>query len=263
MKVEFQKYHGAGNDFIMIDNRSAKLSHDNQLLFARLCDRHMGIGADGIILYEEHAELDFQMVYYNSDGRQSSMCGNGGRCIVRYAIDNGFVNKTELSFEAVDGVHQAKLIDDQVELEMKDVQDIEPFGEGYVVDTGSPHFVAIKQRIDSDDFVNEARRIRNGMQFRNNGINVNFVERVEDKVLLRTYERGVEDETLACGTGVTATALVLMELDEKDGEITVEAKGGTLKVRASRNGSGYKNVWLIGPAVKSFEGSFNTEVLSY
>lgn len=263
MNIPFKKYHGAGNDFIMIDNRSAILTHDMSVLFERLCDRHFGIGADGIILYENHPELDFRMVYFNSDGRESSMCGNGGRCIVKYAHDMGFVEKTALVFEAIDGVHQARLTNDGVELQMRDVPSIEAVGEGYVIDTGSPHFVAFKQEIEGDDFVEKAQRIRNGYRYKAEGINVNFVLEREDVLELRTYERGVENETLSCGTGVTASALVYMDKNERDGEIAVKARGGNLKVRAKRTDKGFENIWLIGPAALSFEGSFSTESFSY
>ncbi len=263
MKVDFQKYHGAGNDFIIIDNRAAKLSHSDTAFYAALCHRHFGIGADGMILYEDHPELDFKMIYYNSDGRQSSMCGNGGRCIVRYAADNAFVKAKEVRFEAIDGIHDAVIHKDKIELQMQNVSAIEPVGEGYVLDTGSPHYVVLKHQDNGEDFIEEARRVRNGIRFKENGINVNFVRETQDGAKLRTYERGVENETLACGTGVTAAALVLMKYAGKGSEVHLQAEGGKLSVKAQREGDLFKDIWLIGPAVKSFDGSFNTEDFSY
>lgn len=256
MNIEFKKYQGTGNDFIIIDNRSGALGHKEHDLYKAMCDRRFGIGADGLILFEDHDIADFRMVYFNSDGHESSMCGNGGRCIVRYAKDEGLISKNEVSFEAIDGIHHARIQDELIELQMQNVNKIEPSGEGYFLDTGSPHFVAMKNAWDDDHFIEDARRIRNGAKYKAEGVNVNFMSIEGDELKVRTYERGVEDETLSCGTGVTASALVYMRQQGNANLITIEVKGGSLKVKAKQSENAYQDIWLIGPASKSFEGLY-------
>jgi diaminopimelate epimerase len=254
--MKFHKYQGAGNDFIIIDNRHGLHS---QLPVQALCDRHFGIGADGLMLLEKAPGYDFRMVYYNSDGRESTLCGNGGRCLSLFAIHLGLAEK-EVKFVAIDGEHHASLLDDgNISLQMHDVLHLEKRQDDYVVHTGSPHFVRFTDRSPNDyDLMRIARDIRFSQAFEKDGINVNLVEIQEPRLLsMRTYERGVEDETLSCGTGVTAAAICA---HQKQGaaegvyEYTVAARGGLLRVNFETRMGIYRNVWLTGPAVAVFEG---------
>ncbi|MCS7037121.1 MAG: diaminopimelate epimerase [Saprospiraceae bacterium] len=269
--MHFWKYHGAGNDFILLDQRERQwVRRDDTEKVARLCDRHFGIGANGLILLMAHPEYDFEMVYFNADGREGSMCGNGGRCIVAFAYRRG-IQKTHYRFWAVDGLHEAELTPTQspqdfwVALHMRDVQSIQPWtgttaeeGQAFVLDTGSPHYVQWVNDLDRKDMVQEGRAVRYSEPFRAEGINVNFVEPSPEGICIRTYERGVEDETLACGTGVTAAALawhVRQGLASGAYEFPVLTRGGELRVRftASPQG-GYTDIWLCGPATEVFSG---------
>ena len=259
--MTFYKYHGAGNDFILIDQREdVWVRPDQQTLIATLCDRHFGIGADGLILLEKKPGYDFEMVYFNSDGRPSSMCGNGGRCIVAFARHLGII-ETSCSFLAVDGPHEAVVVrPDWIELKMSDVASVE-IGEGfYYLDTGSPHYVQFVPDLSKVDVVVEGRAIRYNDRFKEVGTNVNFVQPLEKGIQLNTYERGVEGETLACGTGVTAAAIAsfLQEAsNEKIMEIPVQAKGGNLAVRFKHTSEGFKDIWLCGPAKLVFSGKID------
>lgn len=257
----FYKYHGAGNDFILIDDRSNHIHETyDQARIAHHCDRHFGIGADGMMFLRSHADFDFEMVYYNSDGAPSSMCGNGGRCIVRFAADLGLI-ESSCTFLAVDGPHEAALLDnDWVSLKMSDVNHWEnPASDVYILDTGSPHYVRFGQTIEQVDVVDEGRAIRYSPEFRAKGINVNFIERSAKGLKIATYERGVENETLACGTGVTAAAIAAAEMDQvgmdEPFRYEVVAKGGQLSVKGLRTSKGYRELWLEGPAVRVFMGS--------
>lgn len=255
MKIRFSKYEGAGNDFILIDDRTETVQPETEL-FNRLCNRRFGIGADGIMLVRDHPEYDFEMLYFNADGREGSMCGNGGRCIAKFARDLGIIG-TETRFIAVDGPHHAKITPDQVSLEMTDVDQIELSGSDFILDTGSPHFVRLVSGLQDYSVVSEGRAIRNSDRFREKGINVNFVQPFADRFSVRTYERGVEDETFACGTGVTAVALAMAVKEQLygDQEITLQAKGGTLSVRFTRTGeSSFSNIYLNGPATFVYQG---------
>jgi diaminopimelate epimerase len=262
MEITFYKYQGAGNDFIIIDDRSEQFDRSNTELVAKMCDRRFGIGADGLMLLRNKEGFDFEMVYYNADGNEGSMCGNGGRCIVAFAKSTGVVGD-KCYFVAVDGPHEAEMLNHEdnawVSLKMIDVPDIEK-GIGYVfMDTGSPHYVSFNSNnLDNMDLIEEARRIRYNERYSKDGTNVNFID-VKDNVLkIRTYERGVEDETLACGTGVTAAVLTAhITGNVKGNEINVKAKGGDLKVLFERVGNGYENVWLQGPAEFVFKGVVN------
>ena len=264
MKISFYKYQGAGNDFIMLDGFST--SYDSGLdhrVVAALCDRRCGVGADGLIIINPLEELlDFEMLYYNADGKPGSMCGNGGRCAFQFARDLRIISDRS-EFLATDGPHEAFLHDDgNISLKMSDVKQVERLdARTFVVDTGSPHFVRIVDDIDAVDVFREGRAIRYSDAYKEKGINVNFIEILSDRIRIATYERGVEDETLACGTGVTASALVSMELNLLNGKIRVEAKGGTLFVEAERNTDNgqYESVWLTGPAIKTFEGTIETD----
>lgn len=259
MPLDFRKYHGAGNDFILIDDReSASFPATDVDRIARLCDRHFGIGADGLILLRKEPEYDFAMVYFNSDGRPSSMCGNGGRCIVAFAHDLG-MERPEYRFLAADGPHRAKLLPDgNVALQMADVGMIEVGKDFFFLDTGSPHYVRFVSDLDQVEVVSAAREVRYGDRFRAMGTNVNFVQRTPAGLRIATYERGVEDETLACGTGVTAAALATAarERGTEPQTITVEARGGTLSVRFRPDADGFRDIWLIGPAEFVFSGTW-------
>jgi diaminopimelate epimerase len=256
MKISFSKYQGAGNDFIIIDDRKEFFNTSDASLISRLCDRRFGIGADGLMLLRNKEGYDFEMIYFNSDGGLSSMCGNGGRCIARYSKRIGTSGDTAV-FIAADGVHEAKITGSSVKLRMCDVLQIENAGDFYFLDTGSPHYVKMVEGLALYDVYNEGRRIRNSPRFQNEGTNVNFIEREPGFLFVRTYERGVEDETLACGTGVTASALVasLEGMCGSPGSCEVKTQGGRLKVYFTRTGpSSFKDIWLEGPAVEVFTG---------
>lgn len=256
MKLRFYKYQGTGNDFILIDNRRIRLPHHTQEIFEKWCDRRFGVGADGLILLEEATGYDFRMTYFNSDGRQSSMCGNGGRCIVRFAHDLGLISGMT-RFIAIDGEHEACIRKGRVELKMQDVQDIESLEGDFFLNTGSPHYVRfVKSGLDELPILEEARTIRYNDRFREEGTNVNFVEDRGDHLAVRTYERGVENETYSCGTGVTAVALVNHICSEKDGQKQqkISTPGGDLEIRFNKNGEQFDDIWLCGPAEYVFEG---------
>jgi diaminopimelate epimerase len=256
MTLPFFKYQGTGNDFVVIDNRSWNYGTLNQQQIAGLCDRRFGIGADGLMLLNPHAEYDFEMKYYNADGREGSMCGNGGRCMVKFAWHLG-IHKNEYRFLAVDGEHEAEIDDDGiVSLKMKDVFKVTDHHGDYILNTGSPHYVKIVTDVTEMDVYRKGMEIRYSAPFAKEGINVNFVEqRDEDTIYVRTYERGVEDETLSCGTGVTAAALMSYHNSRGFNNIVVETRGGRLEVEFDRNGENdYSNIWLCGPAERVFEG---------
>jgi len=271
--MKFWKYQGAGNDFIMLDQRVQHwISRADTQLIKQLCDRRFGIGADGLILLQNQAGYDFEMVYFNADGRESTMCGNGGRCIAAFAQHLG-IAAGQCRFMAIDGAHEAAMspLPNQkafdaglwVELKMTDVQSVEKQGDAYILNTGSPHYVRFVETLENLDMVAEGRAIRYSEQWKKQGINVNLVcakGKQENRVSLaiRTYERGVEDETLACGTGVTAAAIASFLHDggsAAEVEIPVHAQGGDLSVRFHANGDGtFSNIWLNGPAERVFEG---------
>jgi len=253
----FYKYQGTGNDFVMIDNRQQVFAKENVSLINLLCDRRFGIGADGLILLEDSSVSDFKMVYFNADGNESTMCGNGGRCIIAFAKFLNIINESA-TFEAIDGLHTATISEDVVSLQMQDVFTIIDKGDGVFLDTGSPHHVQFEESISDFDIKTIGRNIRNEV-YGTEGSNVNFVKKIDDKIFrLRTYERGVEDETLACGTGATAVAIAmnyLKETSEQDLKLMVE--GGELQVSFNVKGGGYTNVFLIGKAVQVFKGEIS------
>uniref|UniRef100_UPI0025E100E1 diaminopimelate epimerase n=1 Tax=uncultured Mucilaginibacter sp. TaxID=797541 RepID=UPI0025E100E1 len=257
MKIHFYKYQGAGNDFILIDNRKNAVNHQNPALIAKLCDRRFGVGGDGAMFLQNREGYDFEMVYYNADGQPSSMCGNGGRCIVAFAKFLGIVD-TETNFLAVDGPHYAKISaeGDWVSLQMIDVDTINADGDAYVLNTGSPHYVKLVDGLKEKDVYSEGYAIRNNDTYTAKGINVNFVEPTDAGYFVRTFERGVEDETYACGTGVTAVALAMAKHQHQTGHITTPIKvlGGDLNIRFDYDGKKYTDIFLEGPAVKVFEG---------
>ena len=242
---------------MILDNRDGAYDSLTTEQVALLCDRRFGIGADGLMLLNKHEGYDFEMKYYNADGRESSMCGNGGRCLTKFASDMGLV-LTTYKFIAIDGEHEASInTDGTVALKMNDVDGVKEDGDTYVLNTGSPHFVSITDNVMDLDVYKKGREIRYSNEFKEQGINVNFVEQLEDadKILVRTYERGVEDETYSCGTGVTAAALVCHHNDNGFNRVEVKTKGGWLSVEYDKIGDSYKDVWLNGPAVKVFEGT--------
>ena len=257
MEIRFYKYQGTGNDFIILDNRDKKYDGLGRTHVAFLCDRRFGIGADGLMLLSQHKDYDFEMVYFNSDGRESSMCGNGGRCLTKFVSDIGMV-QTSYRFLAIDGEHESSInTDGTVALKMNDVDRIKYDHGNFILNTGSPHFVTMSNDVMQVDIVKKGREIRNSNEFKQEGINVNFVEQTEepDQIIVRTYERGVENETLSCGTGVTAAALVCHHNDNGFNHVEVVTKGGKLSVEYDKIGESFKNIWLHGPAIKVFEGS--------
>ena len=263
MQINFYKYQGTGNDFVIMDNRSGELNGLTVEQVKFLCDRRFGIGGDGLMLLNSHADYDFEMMYFNSDGRESTMCGNGGRCLVKFAHDMGLV-KTTYSFIAVDGEHEAEVeADGSVSLKMNDVQHVNQVGRDFVLDTGSPHFVKLTDGVMDLDVYKKGREIRNSHEYKEKGINVNFVEQLSesDKIIVRTYERGVEDETYSCGTGVTAAALVCYHNDNGFNHVDVQTKGGALSVEYDKVGNSFRDIWLTGPAIKVFEGTIELNEL--
>ena len=263
MNIDFSKYHGTGNDFVLIDDRDRKFPVNDQKLIERMCDRHFGIGADGLILLQNSENTHFNMVYFNADGNQSSMCGNGGRCITAFARVLG-IQGSEYLFTAIDGVHKSIIESSgNILLKMSDINILENYNNnGKIIQTGSPHLVFLSKHVDELDLISEARKYRYNNQFKNEGINVNFVQMNENGVYMRTYERGVEDETLSCGTGTVAVAAMLA-LEDQDYQshswIDIHTKGGKLAVRFEKQNEigRLTNVWLKGPAKFVYEGSYS------
>lgn len=256
MKIKFEKYQGAGNDFILFDNRLNILDKITEEQVKKMCDRRFGIGADGLMLLNKKEGFDFEMIYFNADGKVGSMCGNGGRCITQFAFTLG-IKKSRYLFSAIDGKHKSEIdLDKKIKLQMTNVTKVEFALDHYVLDTGSPHYVKFVTGLRDFDVVGEGRKIRNSKEFAKKGINVNFVETLgEDQIYVRTYERGVEDETLSCGTGVTASALVAAHNDNGFNRVEVKTKGGSLSVEFDKNGDAeFENIWLCGPATFVYSG---------
>lgn len=256
MIIHFYKYQGTGNDFIILDNRNWSFTSLSTDQINSLCDRRFGIGADGLMLLNNKEGYDFEMKYFNADGREGSMCGNGGRCMVKFAYHLG-IHKDSYKFLAIDGEHEAE-IDDKgiVSLRMKDVHGIQEQHGDFILNTGSPHYVKIVTDVLEMDVYNKGMDIRYSPPFSKEGINVNFTEQEKvDSIIVRTYERGVEDETFSCGTGVTAAALICYHNPSGFNDVTVHTKGGKLTVEYDRvDDDTYTNIWLSGPAEKVFEG---------
>jgi diaminopimelate epimerase len=265
LTLDFYKYQGTGNDFILIDARHTSFPETDKSFIAGLCDRHYGIGADGLILLKNHSQGDFYMQYFNSDGAESTMCGNGGRCIAAFANALQLV-KNECTFYAIDGVHKAVIdaINDtmwHVKLKMTDVQGITPIAaDSFELHTGSPHYVKfIPEDLESFDLLTNARQVRYNDVYKEAGINVNYVQARAEGLSIRTYERGVEDETLSCGTGATAAAIAFaatMLKPDHSYSIHVTTKGGSVDVKFDRilGNDTFQNIWLCGPAVEVFRG---------
>ena len=254
--LHFTKYHGAGNDFLLIDDREETFELDAPAI-AALCTRRLGVGADGLILLRPNHTADMRMVYFNADGHESSMCGNGGRCLAHFAHAVGAAGE-EMTIRAIDGIHTARLLDGgaRVRLSMNDVDHIEDLGDGRVfLDTGSPHVV---ERIEAfpKDFVVHCRTIRNSDRFRAEGVNVNLLVDDGDVRRLRTYERGVEEETLSCGTGAVAAALTVLHGERRSGVVGLRTPGGVLTVEATHDArtGRFENIHLEGPVHPVFHG---------
>lgn len=256
MLINFYKYQATGNDFIILDNRESLFDEIPGEIVQRICSRRFGIGADGLMLMNNHDEFDFEMIYYNADGNRSTMCGNGGRCMVKFAYHLGLKRYT-YRFIAVDGYHEAE-IDNKgwIRLKMNNVENVTSTGTTSVLDTGSPHYIKFVNNVSGVNVVQDGREIRNNRKFSPEGINVNFVEHTgDDSIYVRTYERGVEDETLSCGTGVTAAALVSAHNEKGFNRVSVKTPGGLLSVEFNKlDDQHFENVWLCGPAEFVFKG---------
>lgn len=258
--MEFYKYQGTGNDFVVIDNRQLNWVPTPAEVSA-ICHRRFGVGGDGLILLEGDEETSFYMNYFNSDGTQS-FCGNGSRVAVRFAESLGLIEGNHVAFRAIDGFHEAVLQGDTIKVRMRDVESVDKRSDGnFFVNTGSPHVLSVVPDIQAVDVREMGRSIRYSDEFRENGVNVNFIQWIDDnEAFIRTYERGVEDETFSCGTGVTAAALVLHAIRGVDAPKIIRAVGGELSVELKRSGAGYEEVWLGGPAVLVFKGEYTHEV---
>ena len=257
MELKFYKYQGTGNDFIIFDNRDMHINVYNKKWFTEICDRRFGIGADGVMLLQNREGYDFEMIYFNADGNESSLCGNGGRCMVKFAALLGIKQNT-YKFMAVDGDHEALIINDEVYLKMKDVSEIVNGENYFTLNTGSPHYVTFSEALNKIDIKSKGAAIRFNQLYKTSGINVNFLEEKNKDLFIRTYERGVEDETLSCGTGVTAAAIIYtIKNDFAPGAHLIELNtmGGKLKVQLTKSESNiFTDIWLIGPGEKVFEG---------
>ena len=258
MKLEFYKYQGAGNDFVMIDNRAGIFDTNNTELINFLCNRRFGIGADGLICLENAKGFDFKMVYFNADGNESTMCGNGGRCIVAFARYLNLIQE-KAYFTAIDGAHNAVIVKDKISLGMQDISDILVTDTHLFLDSGSPHHVTFVSDVETVDVKNEGRKIRYGAPYFKEGSNVNFVTQIDDTTFkVRTYERGVEDETLSCGTGVTAVAIAAHKTGKThSNSVNLNTRGGHLNVSFKFKNGSYTDVFLKGQAVQVFKGTIS------
>ncbi|HEY9115544.1 MAG TPA: diaminopimelate epimerase [Bacteroidales bacterium] len=263
MKLNFWKYQGNGNDFVIIDDLKEETELSPRQI-QKICDRHFGIGADGLMLLRPSGKFHFKMLYYNSDGNLASMCGNGGRCIAAFAFQKK-IAPAKMTFDAYDGMHEAIIEQNfpgkkemDVSLKMADVKKVENNGKFYFLDTGSPHYVEFVDKVAEFDVVKEGRKTRQSERFSPDGTNVNFVELSDDRMFVRTYERGVEDETLSCGTGVTASAIVAFLESGKSG-LKIHTTGGDFSVKFENNKNHFSNIWLRGPAKQVFRGEIEID----
>ena len=261
MNFSFSKYHGNGNDFVIVNNLEGNMQFTEKQI-AGICHRRFGIGADGFILIEKSEEFDFEMLYYNSDGKLGSMCGNGGRCVAAFAYTQKIAEK-EIHFLAYDGSHKAVINSISsnknsfdVSLQMNNVESVENNGNYFFLDTGSPHYVEFVENVSNFNVVEMGSKTRYSEKFHPEGTNVNFAELSDDRIFVRTYERGVEDETLSCGTGVTATAIAAWH---KTGKTIhkIHTTGGDFVVEFKVHDGGFVDLWLRGPAVEVYKGEFN------
>ena len=254
MIIEFYKYHGTGNDFVLIDNRSLFFDKNNIELISKICSRHTGVGADGLILLENDNHYDFKMIYFNSDGKQTSMCGNGGRCVISFAKKLNIIDDN-VTFLAIDGLHEGIIKDDIIKIKMIKVSNIDEAHNGCLLDTGSPHFVKFCTSVNNINVFEYGRELRNNKEISEDGVNINFTEIIDNSsIKVRTYERGVENETLSCGTGVIASALSAHSKGLVDSNrIKISTLGGELFVSFDFKNV-YDNIWLEGPAIEVFKG---------
>lgn len=253
--LPFEKYQATGNDFIILDCMEANLInyHDTSLI-QKMCDRRFGIGADGLLALLPIDDYDFKMLYYNSDGNPSTFCGNGSRCAVSYILDK--IQKHSVRFKASDGPHKAIRKNGLISVHMKDIQNYKETDQGFFVQTGSPHLIVEEENIEQLNVAVVGRKIRE--EFSEEGANVNFIKYNNDVINIRTYERGVEDETLSCGTGITAAAYYVAIKEKKEGfpEFLVKSRGGNLTVNMKLTKSIATEVHLIGPAVRVYSGFY-------
>ncbi len=261
MNLQFYKFHGTGNDFILIDNRNAQIKNLNPEQIKHLCNRNFGIGADGLMLLNNHEKYDFEMDYYNSDGSGGTMCGNGGRCIVAFAKKLGLI-KDKTQFIASDGFHEAFINESgEVKLKMMDVKKTLQKQNEYFINTGSPHHIIFNDNIAELNVYEQGKTIRYSEKYRKEGTNVNFVQVNKKGIEIRTYERGVENETLACGTGAVASAIsYYTKFKPNNQNINVKVLGGNLQVSFTENENNYSNVFLTGPAKFVFSGQIELKV---
>jgi len=258
MKLHFHKYQGTGNDFILIDDRKMQFPMDNLEIISQLCNRKFGIGADGLMLIRPHETVDFTMIFFNPDGSKS-LCGNGSRCAMAFATHLGIV-KDRMTFETTDGIHDGFFKDGRYHFHLFDVNEISVSNGTYFINTGSPHHVELVENVQKFDVLAEGKSIRNSSKYEPAGTNVNFIQKKESSIDVRTYERGVENETLSCGTGVTACAIVAA-LENYQSPIKVETKGGNLQVSFAKvDDTHFKDIYLAGPAEKVFEGDIEVEL---
>lgn len=264
MKIHFFKYHGTGNDFIIVDNRLAQQNFSKEQI-QKLCHRKFGIGADGFITLTSSKVADFEMKFWNNDGSNSMMCGNGGRCIAAFAHHLGIFEKRS-RFIAPDGIHVAEILNENetsntVSLSMCDTKLPQPFSENeFYINTGSPHLVVFVKDIKNTDVFSVGSTLRNDPRFAPDGVNVDFVEIIcENQIFVRTFERGVENETLSCGTGVTASAIAYAFKNKLTAyhKISVQTLGGTLEMLLEKDDIQISNIRLVGAATLVFQGFYN------
>ena len=257
MELIFDKYHGLGNDFVIIDGRSLNFQQLNQNQIKKICNRNFGVGADGLILIKDHLKLDFEMIYYNSDGLLSSMCGNGARCSVAFAYEKNICSE-KMVFMAYDGPHKGFILaDSNIKLSFNDISNIKENEYGIYIDSGSPHLLIFDKNIEELNFKELGSSIRHSKKFLKEGVNVNFIEHInKNRFKLRTYERGVEDETLSCGSGAVAAAISAhyKGLAKNYSEILIQTLGGALKVDFKCEKEKYFKTYLSGKTQKVFSG---------
>jgi diaminopimelate epimerase len=257
--IPFAKYHGTGNDFILFEAFTQTLPDFTSQEIQRLCDRHLGIGADGLMCIIPDADSDFRMLYFNADGMPGSLCGNGGRCAVRFAADCNIISEHKVRFSAYDGLHEAIWDHESVTLKMAGDPHIVKKGTNqWFTDTGSPHHVEKVESVNEVDVFNTGTQIRNSDSYKPGGTNVNFISWDNNHIQMRTFERGVENETLSCGTGVVAAALVVANEEGINGLFDVHTPGGNLQVTISPD---RKDIRLKGPALRVFQGSIDMNSL--
>ncbi len=262
MQFSFYKYEGTGNDFIIIDNRDLKFQKNNKELIQEICDRKKGIGADGLILIENHNIFNFSMKYFNSDGSELGFCGNGSRCVTDLANNLNIIEENAV-FSAIDGIHESRIINGNISVKMNNILKSEIFKyfdnfNTTFINTGSPHLIRLYKNIDSIDIVSKARELKLKYSKYTQGININFCELSDYKVKLRTYERGVENETLSCGTGAVASAIFLFDSGLlKQDKIEIIMQGGKLSVNFKSQENYYSDIWLSGDVNMVFKGTYN------